>query len=121
MQVAGRGGVQQDGPGDVAMVLVPVLLLNGPAHNVGIEEEVFEGGLQHAGVGFVEGVHNQAVHVAVGIFQHSAHRIALGRKAVRAVACQLIHPAHQLDGVLLRILFQIAECGFQGDFLDLLG
>ena len=40
MKVAGRGGVQQDGPGHVAVVLGAVLVLLFPAGDAGVEEEV---------------------------------------------------------------------------------
>ena len=42
VQVAGRGRVEQDGPRDVAVVRLAQLLLNGPADDVGVEEEVGE-------------------------------------------------------------------------------
>jgi hypothetical protein len=46
VQVAGGGGVQQDGPGGVAVVLVADFLLLVPADEVGVDEEIDKGGFQ---------------------------------------------------------------------------
>jgi hypothetical protein len=47
VEVAGGGGVQQNGPGHVAVVLVADFVLLVPADDVGVEEEVDKRGFQH--------------------------------------------------------------------------
>ena len=118
VQVARGGGIQQDDPGDVAVVLLAVFLLDGPAQNVGVEDEVGEEGLQLIPVHIVEQVQDELVHVVGGVLHHGAHRCPLAFKAVRASTGQFVHPVHQLGHVLLRVLFQITQRRFQRNFFD---
>ncbi len=118
VQVARGGGVQQDDPRDVAVVLLAVFLLDGPAQNVGIEDEVGEEGLQLIPVHVVEQVQDELVHVVGGVLHHGAYCCPLAFKAVRASTGQFVHPVHQLGHVLLRVLFQITQRRFQRNFFD---
>ena len=118
VQVAGGRGIQQDDPRDVAVVLLAVFLLNGPAQNVGVEDEIGEEGLQLIPIHVVEKVQDELMHVVGRILYHSAHRRPLALEAVGAGAGQLVHPVHQLGHVLLRVFFQIPQRRFQRDFFD---
>ena len=118
VQVAGRGGVQQDGPGNIAVELLPCLFLDRPADDIGVQKEIFKGGLEHVVVNVVKHLHDQPVHIAVRVFQHAAERCPLRGKAVRAVARQLIHPAQEFEQVFLRILFNVAKRRFHGAHFD---
>ena len=116
VQVAGGGRIQQDRPRDVAVVLLAVFLLLRPADDVGVEEEVHERRLEHFRIGILHDVHDEMVHVVVFIVNDLADSCALSREAVRAVARELIHPSHQLRGVFLRVLADIAERGGESSF-----
>ena len=116
VQVAGRGRIQQDRPRDVAVVLLAVFLLLRPADDVGVEEEVHERRLEHIRIGILHDVHDELVHVVVFIVNDLADSRALSREAVRTVARKLIHPSHQLRGVFLRILADVAERGRESGF-----
>ncbi len=109
VEIAGAGGVQKDGPGDVAVVLRPELLLDGPADDVGIEEKVLEGGFQHVVVHVPEDVHDEPVHVVGGVIDDRAEGVPLGLEAVRPGARQLVHPLHQLGQILLGVLLDVVE------------
>ena len=100
-----------------AAVLLPALLLHGPADDVGAAEE---GGLERLAVRLGENVHYRLAHVVVRSLDDPADGVALGLEAVGAGARQLVHPGHQPGGVLLGVLLQIAERSFQRGFLDLL-
>jgi len=118
VQVARGGGIQQDDPRDVAVVLPAVFLLDGPAQNVGVEDEVGEEGLQLIPIHVVEQIQDELVHVVGGVLHHGAYRCPLAFKAVRASTGQLVHPVHQLGHVFLRVLFQITQRRLQCNFFD---
>ena len=116
VQVAGGSRVEQDRPRNVAAILLAVFLLLRPADDVGVEEEVHERRLEHFRIGILHDVHDEMVHVVVFIVNDLADSCALSREAVRAVARELIHPSHQLRGVFLRVLADIAERGGESSF-----
>ena len=121
MQVAGGGWVQQNCPRNVALVLFAVFLLLWPSDDVGIQEEIFKGRFQHILVDVVEYAHNQLIHIVLWVGKYLTECCTLGRKAVRSVPCQPVHPVQQLRSVFFRVLFQIVECRTQGCFFDLIG
>ena len=100
VQVAGTGGVQQDRPRNITVVLLTEFFLNGPADNIGIEEEIHKERFQYAVVHTLKSVHNQLVHIVVRVVDDSAEGISLLLKAVGAGSGQLIHPFHKF-GVLI--------------------
>ena len=116
--VAGRGGVQQNGPGDVAAVLFAHFLLPGPADEVGVEEEVLEDRLQHVVVHVLEDVHDELVHIVVRMLQHIPESLPLGLEAVRPLPGQPVHPLHELEHIPLWVLLNVAEGSFQRGFLE---
>ncbi len=70
VQVAGGGGVQQDGPGNIAVVLLAQFLLLGPAHQVCIDKEVVEYRLEHTGVGLGPDLLNELVPTGVFVVNY---------------------------------------------------
>ena len=110
MQVAGGGGVHQDRPGDVAVVLLPRLLLLLPADEVRVEQEIRKDLLEHFGVNIRPKRTEQAIPVVLGIVHDAAHDIALRSKGIAGKA---IHQFHELGEVLHGVLFQIAVGRFQ--------
>ena len=121
VQVAGRGGVQQDCPGDIAVVFLSIFLLLGPADDVGVEEEVLKGRLQNTGIGFFQNAHDQLVHIVLGIFQNISDSGTLSGKTIGTLSCQLVHPAHELQGIFFGVLFQITKGCAQRYFFQLIG
>ncbi len=109
VQVTGRGGVQQNGPGAVAAIFFPYLLLALPAHQVGVDKEVDENGFQHLVVHVFCHVHNQLIPVAGGVVDHLANDIPLQFEAVLAVPGEFVHPVHQLRKVFLRVFRQVVQ------------
>ena len=115
MEVAGAGGVEEDGPGDVAVVLGAHLLLFRPADDVGVEEEVLEGGLHHVPVHVFEDVHDEAVHVVVRVLPEGG---ALDGEAVLAVAREGVHPVHDFHDVFFRVPLQVGKHGIERSFFQ---
>ena len=108
VQIAGGGGIQQDGPGDVAAISLPGLLLHGPANQVAVEHEVFKERPAHIAVHVRPHGPDQPVPVVVRIFDHPAERRPLAGEAVGAVSGEPVHPVHQPGDVGVRVLVQIA-------------
>ena len=110
VQVAGAGGVQQDGPGDIAPLPPGGVLLYAGAHQAGVDQEVLEEGPAHARVQ-PEDAHHQPVPVAFRL-QGRAHRRALGD--IPAVGGEFVHHVHHLQGVGLRVLLQVVQRLLEG-------
>ena len=94
VQVAGRGGIQQNGPGDVAAVFRPGLLLFLPSDQVAVQNEIFKKGPTYPIVDVCPHALDEPVPVVVGILYHSAERGTLVGKTAGAVAGELVHPVH---------------------------
>ena len=108
VQVAGGGGVEQNGPGDVAAVLFGVALLLLVAKEAGVEAEVAEGGLEHVVVHVAPQVHQVAVPDVFRVAEHFAeHR---GQVLVPA---QVLQEAQQPGQVLFRVAGDVVHCGGQ--------
>ena len=107
VQVAGGGGIQQNGPGDVAAVLLAHLLLLGPAHQVGVHKEVVEQGLEHVGIRLSPDLLNQLMPAGVFVVDHVVEGLALGGQRLRAG--KLVHQLHHLGHVVHGILIQVVE------------
>ena len=116
VQVAGRGGVEQDGPGHVAVVLVAVLVLLLPAGDAGVEEEVGQQGLGEAQVHLGHHTDDQTVGGGVLVVDGVADRLALAGERLGAAAGELIDHVHDvgqvLDGVLLDVIEGLVQCKF---------
>ena len=65
VQVAGAGRVEQDCPGDVALVLGTQLVLLCPALDVDVEVEVHQDVVEHVRIELVERAHDELVDVFV--------------------------------------------------------
>lgn len=79
VQVASARGIEQDGPGDVAAVLLAHLFLYAPRYEVGLDQDGLYHGVADLGVE-VHDPHHELVHVVVGIGHDLRERLALGGK-----------------------------------------
>ena len=110
VQVAGRGGVQQDGPGDVAVVFLAQLLLLGPAHQVGVDKEVGEDRLQHVGIGLGPDLLDELIPTGLGIADDLVEHRALGRQGVSGkLIDQIHHLVHVVHGILVQIIEYLGQ------------
>ena len=115
MKIAGRGGVQQYRPGNVAVVFIPQFLLFFPADEIGVDEEVDRYGGQYFRIYILN--HMPYIWIIGGV------RIRNGRTDCIALAAKLtfgefICPVHQLRQIFLGILVEIFEHRFQSEFFD---
>ena len=122
VHIAGRGGVQQDSPGHVAVFLAGNFVLAGTALQAGIDDKVAEEGLPHTGVQFID-LHDQLVPVVLFVDGVAERGALLG---VPVLGGNGIDQFHDLGNVGFRVLFQIVQnlfeagrdCGiFQGCIL----
>ena len=104
MQITGGGGIQQDGPGNVAAVLLAQFLLLGPAHQVCIDKEVVEYRLEHTGVGLGPDLLNELVPTGVLVVNYLIKCLPLEGQGV---AGKLVDQIHDLAHVVHRVLVQI--------------
>ena len=107
VEVAGRGGIQQNGPGHIAVVLGGRLLLKGAALQAGVEDKVLEEGLAHARVQLID-PQDQLIPVVL-LLDGGAESVALGH--IPVVRGELIHQIHDLGDVALRVFSQVAQSG----------
>ena len=103
MQVAGGGGVEQDSPGNIAVVLGAQFLLSWPANKVGVDKEVYRRRFHDLGVYVTDDVAHIGVVGVVRVFDRSSDSRALGWKLP---VCILVCPVHELDKVGLRVFVQ---------------
>ncbi len=94
VQVAGRGGVQQEGPGDIAAVFLPQLLLPGPAHQISVDDEVLKGGLEHVLVRLCKDAVHEPVQSAVRVLDDFPKCRPLDRETPVALGDEVVHPIH---------------------------
>ena len=105
VHIAGGGGVQQDGPGDVAVLPLADLLLDGAALQTGIEQEVLSKGLPHPHIQLEE---PQDQLIPVVLFLNSlAEGIPL--RPVPVGRGIFVKQLHELGDVFLRIAVQITK------------
>ena len=110
VQVAGRGGVQQDGPGNIAVVFLAQLLLLGPAHQVGVDKEVGEDRLQHVGIGLGPDLLDELIPTGLGIADDLVEHRALGRQGVSGkLIDQIHHLVHVVHGILVQIIEHLGQ------------
>ena len=118
VQVAGAGGVQQNGPGNVAVVFGPGGLLLVPADEIGVEEEVDKGGLEHLGVNVLHNMQNELV---VGMVRIGNCLPNGGPLRGEGAPGEFIHPGHQGGQVLLRIFGDVVHGLFDAELLQTVG
>ena len=113
VQIAGGGGIQQDRPGNVAVILFFQFLLLGPTDHVLIDEEIDGYGFQH----FLIHIANQMTNVAVvgvfRVFNGVLHLLQLMGIHFPGV---LFCPGKQLAHIFLRVFVQIIESLLQAKF-----
>ena len=105
VHIAGAGGVQQDGPGHVAVLSPGNLLLSGTALQAGIDDEVAEKRLPHTGIQGID-LHDQVIPV-VFLLDGLPEGLALGH--IPILGNQLIHQIHDLGDIGLGVLLQIGK------------
>ena len=106
VQVAGRGGVQQNGPGHIAPLFFPHSLLPAAADQGGIDNKVFQKGLPHAHIQ-LEHLPDQLIPVALRVLQYVMEYLPLG--CIEIVLVKVICPVQQLGQILLRLTLDILQ------------
>ena len=106
MEVAGAGGVHQDGPGHVAVVLLHGGSAARRPEEVRIDDKVFKQLLAHVVVHVVPEAADQTVPVVAGVGDRPADRVALGGKGVGSV--HLVCQFHQLGEVGIGVFVQVS-------------
>ena len=99
VHIAGRGGVEQDQPGDIALVLDAVLADGLGAAEEGFVAQIQRSGARHMGVGLVQHTVDEFRPLAVGVGQH-----------LFGVLVGLIAEAAAVE--LLCSIYQLAHCFF---------
>ena len=101
VQVTGGGGVQQDCPGNVAVIFIPQLLLAVPAYQVGIDEEVDRHRGEHLRVHILDHVADKGIIGVIGVLDGGTDGFPLpGEFSFGKPVC----PVHHFSQILLRIL-----------------
>ena len=88
-------------------ILLAVLLLLGPAHQVGIDEEVVEQRLEHVGVGLGPDLLDELVPAGIFVVDDIIESLPLGGQ--RLGAGKLVYQVHDLGHVVHGVLVQIIE------------
>ena len=108
VQVASARGIEQDGPGNVAAVLLAHLFLYAPRYEVGLDQDGLDHVIADRGVE-VHDPHHELVHVVVGIGHDLRERLALGGKqGIGANGVDLVHHlAHVVFGVCAEVVDEL--------------
>ena len=69
MQVAGRSGIHQNSPRNVAVILLCQLIMDFSVPEGGVDDKVFKYSTAHLGIHIGENVQNQPVPVVIRVFQ----------------------------------------------------
>ena len=117
VEVAGARRVEQDGPGDVALVFFAHLLLDGPCKQVAFDQEGFDERVAHFGVQ-IHDAHDELVPVVLSL-DSAFERLALGRE--QAVGQHRVEHAHDFLNVRLGVLGDVVDKRVQGRTLDGVG
>ncbi len=117
--VAGAGGIEQDGPRDVALVFLAHLDLLFPSQKGTVHDEVVEGGLDDLVVDVVPEAADHLVPVVVGVVENAAELVSLAFHHV--ARCHLVHKIHDFGEVGLGVLFEVIEDFVQTIALDGVG
>ncbi len=105
VEVAGGGGVEQDGPGDVAAVFLLHLVLGRAALEAGVEQEILEEGLPDAGVQLIELQHQPVPVVLLG----DGGADGLSLLHIPVIGGELVHHIHQLGQVLIGVALDVLQ------------
>ena len=105
VQVAGGGGVHQDGPRDVAVVNLFQLILPFAAEHGRVDQEVFKHLFAHAGIDVVPKAEQKPVPVVVFIFNDFVEEISLAFKSV--IPVKQVNPVQDFRHILFRVGVQI--------------
>ena len=115
VEVAGTGGVQKNGPWNIAAIFLAALLLLGPSNQGGVDKEVHGDGLHDLRVDVCEKPLNEGIVGVLRIRDRLADELPLRFKLA---ACKLIRPIHQLYEIFFWILIQVVEGLLQSEFFD---
>ena len=115
MHIAGGGGVQQNSPGDVAILARFDLLLDGAALQAGVEQEILKKGTAHAGVQFID-PQDQLIPVVL-FLNDLADGIPLA--LIPPLWCKMVHQGHELRDIFLRIPFNVLQSLIDGKVLHI--
>ncbi len=114
MQIAGGGGVKQDGPGNIAVVLFTDLILFFPAVDAGIEEEIGEKGLGKAYVHLRHHAYHQLMGCSRLVVDGVPDGLALSGKALGTLSGELVDHVHDtgeiFDRVFLNVVKGLTQC-----------
>ena len=117
-QVAGARRVEQDGPGDVAVVLVAHRFLLRPGEHVRVNDERLDEAIPDPGIHVGENLHDKLVPIRFVIDCLVKGR-TLGWEHV--VGCDFVNHVHDLRDVSLGIFKQVVDSFVEGGPLDLVG
>ena len=106
VEVASGGRVHQDGPRDIAAVLLAVLDLLGIAQQTGIHDEVLKQGPAYSIVNVRPEALDQLIPIALRVFNHLAKLFPRGPVDIFRV--QLVRPINQFGKIAVRVLIQVA-------------
>ena len=118
VQVAGRGGIQQDGPGHVAIVFLTDFVALLPTSDAGVEEEVGQQGFGEAEVHFGHHTNHQLMGGGVLVGDSIADGFTLTGEGLGTVAREFVHHVHHVDQVFDGILFNVGKGLTQCKFFD---
>ena len=110
MQVAGARGVEQDGPGYVAAVIIPVLLLHGPTGQVRADGERRPHALGHVSIE-VGDAQDELVPI-VALLDGTPDRPSL--RGIQLCRHRAVDEVHDLGNVAVEIIEQVADRLFDG-------
>ena len=117
VHVAGRGGVKQDQPGDVALVLDAVLPDGLGAPEKRLVPQVESRGAGHVGVGLVQHAVDELGPLAVRVAQHQTSMVIglLAEAVAIELLCKIDHLNHGFLAVFIgmgkRHIDQLSRCG----------
>ena len=117
VHVAGRGGVKQDQPGDVALVLDAVLPDGLGAPEKRLVPQVESRGAGHVGVGLVQHAVDELGPLAVRVAQHQTGMVIglLAEAVTIELLCKIDHLNHGFLAVFMdmgkRYIDQLSRCG----------
>ena len=105
-QVAGARGIHEDGPGDVAAVLLAHGLLLRPGHEVAVDEKRLHQAVAHGGVRVLERAHDELVPVVLLVDGGAEGAALAGEQVGRR---HLVEQIHDFDGVGLGVGEEVVE------------
>ena len=117
-QVAGARRIEQDGPGDVAVVLIAHRFLLWPREHVRINDERLDKTVSDLGIRVGQNLHDKLIPIRF-IIDCLMEGRTLGGEHV--VGCDFVDHVHDLRDVSLGIFKQVVDGFVEGGPLDLVG